>query len=125
MIRELVSKRPFDATVDHLRTAIAGAGLTVFAMIDHTANAAQVGLVMLPATVLIYGNAKGGTPIMQAVPNLALDLPLRVLVRQDADGRVLVLFHPAGPMLREAGAPDTLATRLDPAQGLLIAAIQS
>jgi uncharacterized protein (DUF302 family) len=125
MIRELVSQRSFEATVDHLRTAIEGAGLTVFAMIDHTANAVQAGMVMLSATVLIYGNAKGGTPIMQAVPNLALDLPLRVLVRQDADGRVLVLFHPAGAMLREAGAPDTLATRLDPAQGLLIAAIQS
>jgi uncharacterized protein (DUF302 family) len=97
----------------------------VFAVIDHAANAADAGLAMQPATVLIYGNAKGGTPIMQAVPNLALDLPLRVLVRQDAGDRVLVLFHPVATMLRAAGAPDTLATRLDPAQGLLIAAIQS
>jgi uncharacterized protein (DUF302 family) len=125
MIRELVSQRSFDTTVDRLRSAIEGAGLTVFAVIDHAANADQVGLSMLPATVLIYGNAKGGTPVMQAVPNLALDLPLRVLVRKDADGRVVVLFHPAEPMLREAGAPDGLVTRLDPAQALLIAAIHS
>jgi uncharacterized protein (DUF302 family) len=125
MIRELLSQHSFAATVDRLRTAIEAAGLTVFAVIDHAANAADAGLAMLPATVLIYGNAKGGTPIMQAVPNLALDLPLRVLVRQDADDRVRVLFHPAATMLRAAGAPDALATRLDPAQGLLISAIQS
>lgn len=125
MIRVHMSLHSFDATVDRLRMAIEGAGLTVFAVIDHAANAAQAGLTMLPATVLIYGNAKGGTPVMQAVPNLALDLPLRVLVRREADGGVLVLFHPAEPMLRQAGAPDALATRLDPAQSLLIAAIQS
>jgi uncharacterized protein (DUF302 family) len=125
MIREHMSLHSFDATVDRLRMAIEGAGLTVFAVIDHAANAAQAGLTMQPATVLIYGNAKGGTPVMQAVPNLALDLPLRVLVRREADGGVLVLFHPAEAMLRQAGAPDALATRLDPAQSLLIAAIQS
>jgi uncharacterized protein (DUF302 family) len=124
MIRELVSQCSFDTTLHRLRTAVEGAGLTVFAVIDHAANAAQVGLPMLPATVLIYGNAKGGTPIMQAVPDLALDLPLRVLVRQDADGRVVLLFHAAEPMLRQVGAPDELVNRLDPAQALLVAAIQ-
>lgn len=124
MVHELISLLSFDTTLARITAAIEGAGMNVFAVIDHAANARQVGLTMLPATVLIYGNAKGGTPIMQAVPEVALDLPLRVLVRQDADGRTLVLFHPAEPMLRQAGVPDALATRLDPAQHLLIAAIQ-
>jgi uncharacterized protein (DUF302 family) len=124
MVHEMISLLSFDTTLTRITAAIEGAGLTVFAVIDHAANARQAGLTMLPATVLIYGNARGGTPIMQAVPEVALDLPLRVLVRQDADGRTVVLFHPAGPMLRQAGVPDALAGRLDPAQHLLTAAIQ-
>lgn len=124
MAHELISLLSFDTTLARITAAIEGAGMTLFAVIDHAANARQVGLTMLPATVLIYGNAKGGTPVMQAVPEVALDLPLRVLVRQDADRRTLVLFHPAEPMLRQAGVPDALATRLDPAQHLLVAAIQ-
>lgn len=120
---EHIGSRSFDATVDRLVAAIEGAGMTVFARIDHAANARQAGLAMLPALVLIFGNAKGGTPIMQAVPTAALDLPLRVLIREDASGRTLVSFHPFAAMLRRAGVPDALATRLDPAQSVLIGAI--
>ena len=80
---------------------------------------------MPPSVVLIYGHPKGGTPLMLAAPLAALDLPLRVLVREDADGRALVSFHPAAPMLRRAGVPEALATRLDPAQRLLVEAIRS
>ena len=62
---------------------------------------------------------------MLAAPQAALDLPLRVLVREDADGRTLVAFHPIAPMLRDAGVPDALANRLEPAQTLLMEAIRS
>ena len=124
-ITEHASPLGFDATLDRLAKAIERAGLTIFALIDHAAGAQRVGLAMPPTVVLIYGNAKGGTPIMLAAPQAALDLPLRVLVREDADGRTLVAFQPVTPMLLAAGVPETLANRLGPAQALLIKEIQS
>ena len=123
-ITEHASPLGFDATLDRLAKAIERAGLTIFALIDHAAGARGAGLAMPPTVVLIYGNAKGGTPVMLAVPQAALDLPLRVLVREDADGRTLVAFHPVAPMLLAAGVPETLANRLEPAQDLLIKEIQ-
>jgi uncharacterized protein (DUF302 family) len=81
-------------------------------------------MTMPPTVVLIYGNPKGGTPIMLASPLAALDLPLRVLVREDASGRASIAFHPIAPVLRLAGVPEALATRLEPAQRLLIEAIR-
>jgi uncharacterized protein (DUF302 family) len=121
---QFVSAVPFGPTVDRLEKAITSAGMTLFARLDHAAGARDVGLEMPPTLVLIYGNTKGGTPIMLAAPDVALDLPLRVLVREDPDGRALVSFHPIAPMLRRAGVPDALTTRLEPAQRLLVEAIK-
>ena len=120
---EHVSVFGFDVTIDRLMAAITSAGMTVFARIDHAVNAAQVGMNMPPTSVLTYGNAKGGTPIMQAVPLAALDLPLRVLVREDGQ-RTLIAFHPVASTLQQVGVPADLAARLEPAQSLLIKAIQ-
>ena len=122
-IVEQASPLPFDATLERLTQAIEKAGLTIFARIDHAANAHGVGITMPPATVLIYGAAKGGTPIMLATPLAALDLPLRVLVRACEDGGASIAFHPVAAMLRRAGVSPDLAARLEPAQGLLIAAL--
>jgi uncharacterized protein (DUF302 family) len=120
---EHASAMPFAQTLDRLVAAIEAAGMAIFARIDHAAGAQAAGLAMPPATVLIYGNPKGGTPLMLAAPLAALDLPLRVLVREAADGRALVAFHPAAPMLLRAGVPEALAGRLDPAQQVLLRAI--
>ncbi|MCX8253604.1 MAG: DUF302 domain-containing protein [Beijerinckiaceae bacterium] len=117
---EHVSAHGFAATVARLEEAIAQAGLTIFARIDHAGAAREVGLAMPPTLVLIYGNPRGGTPIMLAAPQAALDLPLRVLVRESADGRVLVGFHPIVETLRNAGVAAELAARLAPAQALLV-----
>ena len=114
----------FASTLDRLTTAIEGAGLKVFARIDHAAGAKEAGLTMPPTVVLLYGSPKGGTPIMLAAPAAALDLPLRVLVREDADGRTHVSFHPVVPMLLAAGVNEALATALEPAQALLLRAIK-
>ncbi len=122
-IVEHASPLPFDDTVERLVQAIAGAGMTIFARIDHAANAREVGMTMPPATVLIYGNPKGGTPVMLAAPLAALDLPLRVLVRELPDGTAAIAFHPVAPTLRQAGAPEDMAARLEPAQRLLLAAV--
>lgn len=115
---------PFSATLKRIEHAIEAAGMTIFARIDHAAGAAKVGMTMPPATVLIYGNPRGGTPIMLAVPKAALDLPLRVLVREDADGHAVISFYPIVPVLLAAGAPDELAQRLEPAQRMLVDALR-
>jgi uncharacterized protein (DUF302 family) len=121
-LTELTSPHTFQTTLDRIAAAISAAGLTLFARIDHAAGARSAGLEMPPSVVLIYGHARGGTPIMQAAPNAALDLPLRVLVRQ-ADGHAVVAFHPIAPLLQAAGVPEALAARLQPAQQLLVAAV--
>jgi uncharacterized protein (DUF302 family) len=120
---EFSSPHSFTATRDRVVQAIAKAGLTIFAQIDHAQGAREIGIAMPPTLVLIYGHAKGGTPLMQAEPRVALDLPLRVLLRETDEGRVVIAFHPIAPMLRQAGVAELLVTRLEPAQQLLERAI--
>ena len=122
-IAEHPSPWSFADTVDRLARAITGAGMTIFARIDHAANALGVGMTMLPATVLIYGNPKGGTPIMVQAPLSALDLPLRVLVRERQDSTAAIAFHPVAATLRQAGVTEGQAALLEPAQRVLLAAI--
>ncbi|MET0937040.1 MAG: DUF302 domain-containing protein [Luteibacter sp.] len=121
---EHASASDFATTLERLVAVIAEAGMTVFAQIDHAAAARAVGLAMPPTVVLLYGHPKGGTPVMLASPRAALDLPLRVLLREGSDGKALLSFHPIGPTLREAGVPDDLAMRLQPGQQLLQKALR-
>jgi len=122
-ITELASVFDFEETLSRVIAAIGSAGLTIFARIDHAENARVAGLTMPPTTLLIYGNARGGTPIMLAAPRAALDLPLRVLVRQVDTGAVIA-FHAMAPALRTAGVPDDMAHKLDPAQRIFVEAAQ-
>lgn len=124
-IAEYVSSLAFEPTLERLEQGIEKAGMSVFAHIDHAAGAREFGMEMPPTVVLLYGSPRGGTPIMLETPQAALDLPLRVLVRQDAIGQVLIAFHPAADMLRQAGVSEEFAARLDPAQRILVEAIQS
>lgn len=120
---ELASGYPYAETMQRLRLAIEDAGMHVFAEIDHAAAASSVGLTMKPTAVLIYGNPRGGTPLMQAAPLIALDLPLRVLVREDTDGSVMVAFHQALSITRPAGLPDDMASNLQKAEVIITKAI--
>lgn len=122
-IVELESPVAFEPTLTRLIDAIHAAGLSLFLRFDHAANAREAGMTMPPTTVLFYGHAKGGTPIMLETPLVALDLPLRVLVREREDGRTVIAFHPAAAMLRRRGVPEGLAARLDPAQQILVKAM--
>ena len=122
-IVEIASPFVFEATLTRVGEAIEAANLTIFATIDHAANAREVGLIMPRTTLLIYGAAKGGTPVMLAAPQSALDLPLRVLVRETETGAVIA-FHPIAPILLKAGVSESAAHRLDPAQRILLEAIR-
>jgi uncharacterized protein (DUF302 family) len=120
---EHVSPIGFAPTLDRLTRAILAAGLQVFTTIDHAAAAQAVGMTMPPTVVLLYGNPKGGTPVMLATPSAALDLPLRVLVREESAERTVVAFHPVGRLLGRVGVSEEYARRLEPAQQLLVDAI--
>lgn len=81
------------ATMDRLEAAVKAKGMTVFARIDHSAGASAAGLSLNPTEVLIFGNAKGGTPLMQSVQTIAIDLPLKALVWQDASGDTWLSYN--------------------------------
>ena len=80
-------------TLTRLRSEIAARSLTIFAEIDHAAAAAAVGLTLRPLFLLIFGAAKGGTPLMQAAATAGIDLPLKILVWQDEAGETLVSYN--------------------------------
>ncbi|PFH04628.1 uncharacterized protein (DUF302 family) [Collimonas sp. PA-H2] len=122
---ESASAFTFSQTLERLTDAIAVSGMTLFARIDHQAAAAQVGLAMPPTTVLVYGNPQGGTPLMLEAPALALDLPLRVLVREDTDGVTQVMFHAAAALLHSVGLASDKAANLSKAEAIILNAIQS
>lgn len=89
----LASQRPVKATIDRLAALAGERGILVFARIDHAAAAQSAGLSMRNAEVLILGNPKAGTPWMQELPTIAIDLPLKALAWEDFDGRAMLSFN--------------------------------
>lgn len=89
-----MSSLPVPETVTRLRTAAESRGLTVFAVVDHAANARQADLALAPTTLVLLGNPRAGTLLMQCDQAAAVDLPLRMLVWQDHEGRTWVGHHP-------------------------------
>jgi len=109
-----------EETVNRLEAELAAKGMTVFARVDHAAGAEAVGLALQPTEVLIFGNARGGTPLMQAARTIGLDLPIRTLVWQDAahvtwltynDPRWLARRHVLGPEAEDAVAAMTVMVK--------------
>jgi uncharacterized protein (DUF302 family) len=91
-IRSMHSEASVEQVVDRLHELIRERGLILFAEIDHARNAREAGLEMPETRVLIFGNAKAGTALMLASPDIALELPLRILVREEADGRTTIAY---------------------------------
>lgn len=100
--KTLKSKYSFNETVTRLEHAITSKNMTVFSKIDHAAAAQQAGLSMQPATLLVFGNPKAGTPLMKKDPSFALQLPLKVLVTE-VDGKVLVMFNTTEALIENSG----------------------
>jgi uncharacterized protein (DUF302 family) len=103
-------KSPYSVTetLTRLVTVIQAKGLSVFTQIDHAAAAANVGLTMPPAVVVLFGNPKSGTPLMIASPTLAIDLPLKALVWQDRDGIVWLSYNSPDYLKLRHAIPDDL-----------------
>ncbi len=80
-------------TIERLEEAIRAQKMTVFARIDHAAGAAEVGLTLRPTNLIIFGNALGGTPLMQMAPTVGIDLPLKALVWQDEGGQTWLSYN--------------------------------
>jgi uncharacterized protein (DUF302 family) len=106
------SGRGFDETVEALAHALEAGGNTIFGRIDQAAEAAKVGSSLRPTVLLLFGNPRAGTPLMSAVPTLALDLPLRAVVWEDAFGRVEVSYN-LMRVLGERHGAEALADALD------------
>lgn len=117
---QVASRYSVEETVRHLQAAFAEKGLQVFAVIDHSGEAEKVGLKMRPTKVVIFGSPKGGTPLMVAAPSLAIDLPLKALVAEDAAGKVSVTYNDPAYLQQRHGVPEDLIKNLAGA-GVVIA----
>lgn len=103
----LQSAQDFSATLGRLLADLEAKAVTIFARIDHAAGAASVGLALRPMTLLIFGNPAAGTPLMQEVPTTGIDLPLKILVWQDAHGTVNLSYNdPSWIAARHGSAGD-------------------
>ena len=90
------SNHSVEETIEKLKAILQSKGIILFALIDHSREAARAGMEMRPTKLLIFGNPKGGTPVMLAAPSSAIDLPLKILIWEDAQGKVWVTYN--GPM---------------------------
>jgi uncharacterized protein (DUF302 family)/uncharacterized membrane protein YidH (DUF202 family) len=102
------SNHTVDKTVEKLKGILQAKGVTLFALVDHSGEAEKVGMKMPPTKLLIFGNPKAGTPLMLAAPSIAIDLPLKVLIWEDAQGKVWVSYNRAVYLQERHGLPPEL-----------------
>jgi uncharacterized protein (DUF302 family) len=121
-IVKIPSHHSVDETVDKLKAILQSKGVTLFALVDHSGEAEKVGLKMPPTKLLIFGNPKGGTPLMLAAPSVAIDLPLKILVAEDAQGKVSLSYNSAEYLKERHGLPETLMPNIAVVQALAAAA---
>jgi uncharacterized protein (DUF302 family) len=102
------SKHSVDDTLAKLQHTLEAKGIAVFALVDHSGEAAKVGMKMRPTKLLIFGNPKGGTPLMLAAPSIALDLPLKILIWQGEQEKVWVSYNTPEYLAERHGLPPHL-----------------
>ena len=90
---DIPSSHSVDETVTKLEGILRAKGITLFALVDHSGEAAKAGMKMRPTKLLIFGNPRGGTPVMLAAPSSAIDLPLKILVWEDDQGKVWITYN--------------------------------
>ena len=118
----VISKYSVDETVDRLLSVLKEKGIKLFCLIDHSGEAAAAGLTMRPTKLLIFGNPKGGTPLMVAAPSTAIDLPLKILVAETESSKTLVFWNDSAWLEERHGFPESMTTVLAAVRTLALAA---
>jgi len=113
-----------DLTVQKLEAMLAAKGIKLFALIDHSGEAAAAGLHMPATKLLIFGNPKAGTPLMIASPSVAIDLPLKIMVAEDAAGKTKISYNDAAWLRARHGFPPELEKNITAVAGLAAAIAQ-
>jgi uncharacterized protein (DUF302 family) len=106
-ITSKLSNHSVDATVDKLKAILQNKGVTLFALIDHSGEAAKAGMEMRPTKLLIFGNPKAGTLLMLAAPSTAIDLPIKILVAEDASGKTWISYNSPAYLQQRHNFPQT------------------
>jgi uncharacterized protein (DUF302 family) len=107
-IVDIPSNHSVDETVERVKSILQSKGITLFALIDHSGEAEKVGMKMPATKLLIFGNPKSGTPLMLAAPSIAIDLPLKILVWQDGQGKVWLSYNSPEYLQERHGLPQHL-----------------
>jgi uncharacterized protein (DUF302 family) len=123
-LMQVASPHSVDETVQRLESVLAQRGLQVFALVDHSGEAAKVGMKMRPTKVLIFGSPKGGTPVMVAAPRVAIDLPLKALISEDDNGKVWVTYNSPEYLQQRHGIPDDLVKNIAGVGALVAKAVE-
>ncbi len=121
---EIASRYSVDETVQRLDAAFREKGMKIFVVIDHSGEAEKVGMKMRPTKVVVFGSPKGGTPLMIAAPSLAIDLPLKTLVAEGADGKVSVTYNAPEYLQQRHRAPAELIKNLAGAGAVIAKAVE-
>ena len=121
----IASASPVAETVERLVAMLTSHSMQIFARIDHAAGAAQVGLPLRPTTLVIFGHPKGGTPLMQDRQTAGIDLPVKALVWEDADGKVWLTYNEAAWIARRHGLGPTSAAAVQAIDAGLAAAAKA
>jgi uncharacterized protein (DUF302 family) len=111
-----------DETVVKLTTILKSKGVTLFALIDHNGEAERVGMKMPPTKLLVFGNPTGGTPLMLASPSVAIDLPLKILVAEDSQGKVWISYNSPEYLKERHALPQNLLSNIAVVETLATAA---
>src|SRR5271154_1831421 len=117
-IVKILSHHSVDETVDKLKAILQSKGVTLFALVDHSGEAEKAGLKMPATKLLIFGNPKGGTPLMLASPSVAIDLPLKILVAEDASGKVWLSYNSSEYLKERHNLPVELLQNIAVVDGL-------
>jgi len=117
-----LSQYSADETVERLKKLLEAKSVTLFALVDHSGEAAKAGFTMRPTKLLIFGNPAAGTPVMLAAPSSAIDLPLKILVWEDATGSVWVSWNSPAYLQQRHNIPDALIRNIAAAEVLALAA---
>jgi uncharacterized protein (DUF302 family) len=121
---QVASKYAVDETVERLESVLAERGVRLFAVIDHSGEAEKVGMKMRPTKLVIFGNPKGGTPLMVATPSVAIDLPLKALVAEDAAGKVWISYNSPEYLQQRHGVPEELIKNIAVVGALVAKAVE-